>query len=60
MSSNGIQGDEGSFVVPIQFSINEIPNKNEENLTSLYNNTVMVIIPVKAKSTVDVQMYATN
>lgn len=56
LSPTDIQGNEGSFNIPIRFSLDEIPNKNFENETTLSNNNVTINIPVSARSIVDVQM----
>ena len=55
MSSTGLRGDEGSFSIPIQFSVTENA-KNRENDTTLSNNNVTVTIPVNARATVDIMM----
>ena len=56
MSSTGLRGDEQSFNIPIQFRLNEVAGKNEENATTLDNNIVTVNVPITARATVDVQM----
>lgn len=54
MSQTGIQGNEGSFDVPIVFRIGEGSDRNIEKEAG--NNMVMVNVPVNARSRVNVEM----